>query len=286
MHSDTSHPDISYSDALVSDEENVYPVTAQNFGSLKHFASVHSKYLPHAHDVVVCLPPGYDRDLSRRYPVMYLHDGQNVFDEYPMAPFGVQWGIDTTARALIHAGLVEPLILVAIGNAGRERIDEYTPTRDAAHDSGGMADRYGQMLVAEIKPLIDADFRTLRDASNTGVCGSSLGGLLSLHLGLTHPNVFGKLALMSPSVWWDDRWIVRQLTAFPAQHETLKIWLDVGTGEKRMLKGARLLHRTLIRRGWRMGVDLEYLEEPGALHDEHAWGERSGKMLHFLFPAR
>ena len=266
--------------------DDVYPVSSQNFGALRHYADVRSKHLPHAHDLIVCLPPGYDRELSRRYPVMYLHDGQNVFDDYPMAPFGVQWGVDTTARALIHAGLVEPVILVAIGNAGRERIDEYTPTRDAAHDSGGLADRYGKMLVEEIKPLVDADFRTLPDAANTGVGGSSLGGLLSLHLGLTHADVFSKLALLSPSVWWDDRWIVRQLTAFPRQHETLKIWLDVGTGEKRMLKGARLLHRTLLRRGWRPGVDLAYLEEPGALHDERAWGERAGLFLQFLFPAR
>lgn len=275
-----------HSTTLLSLDPAVHHRSSHDFGSLKQYADVRSKYLPHAHDVVVCVPPGYERENSRRYPVMYLHDGQNVFDEYPMAPFGVQWGIDTTARALIHARLVEPVILVAIGNAGRERIDEYTPTRDAAHDSGGLADRYGQMLVEEIKPLIDQDFRTLADASNTAVGGSSLGGLLSLHLGLTHPAVFGKLALMSPSVWWDDRWVVRQLTAFPEKHETLKVWLDVGTGEKQMLKGARLLHRTLMRRGWRTGLDLEYFEAEGALHDERAWGERSGMMLQFLFPAR
>jgi predicted alpha/beta superfamily hydrolase len=268
-----------------SDDEYFYGAAAQNFGSLRHYANVRSSFLPHAHDVVVSVPPGYDRERSRRYPVLYLHDGQNVFDEFPMSPFGVQWGVDTTARALAHAGIIEPLILVAIGNAGRDRIDEYTPTRDNAHDAGGLADRYGRMLVEEIKPLIDRDFRTLPDAMNTGVGGSSLGGLLSLHLGLTHPTVFGKLALLSPSVWWDDRWIVRHLAAFPAGDLPLRIWLDVGTGETRMLKGSRLLYRTLVRRGWRPGVDLEYLEAPGALHDERSWGERTGLFLEFLFPA-
>lgn len=276
----------AFGSSVFSADDNLYPIAAQDFGALRHYAEVRSKFVPHAHDLVVCLPPGYDRDRSRRYPVLYLQDGQNVFDDYPMAPFGVQWGVDTTARALMYAGLVEPLILVAIGNAGRERIDEYTPTRDAAHDAGGLADQYGDMLVHEIKPLIDQDYRTLTDAANTGVGGSSLGGLLSLHLGLTHPNVFGKLALLSPSVWWDDRWIVRQLAAFPAQHETLKIWLDVGTAEARMLRGARLLHRTLVRRGWRAGVDLQYYEAPGALHDERSWGERIGLVLQFLFPAK
>ncbi len=254
-------------------------------GGLVHYAGINSRYLEQPHDVVVCTPPGYDRDTSAHYPVVYLHDGQNVFDEYPMAPFGVQWGIDTTARALMHAGTIQPLILVAIGNAGRERIDEYTPTRDAGHDAGGLADRYGQMVAYELKPFIDRNFRTKRGASDTAMIGSSLGGLLTLHLGLTHPAVFGKLALMSPSVWWDDRWIVRQLVTAVGGRPDLTIWLDVGSLEKRMLRGARLLCRVLQRRGWRLGEDLEYVEVEDALHDERSWGRRIGRVLRFLFPA-
>ena len=254
-------------------------------GSLDHYREVRSRFLPHAHDLVVCVPPEYDLDPERRFPVLYLHDGQNVFDDLPMSPFGVQWGVDTTARALMHAGIIEPIILVAIGNAGRDRIDEYTPTRDSTHDAGGMADRYGQMLVYEVKPFIDHHYRTRRGARDTGLVGSSLGGLLTLHLGLTHPAIFGKLALLSPSVWWDDRWIVRQLSLSDDRRPTLSIWLDVGTGEKRMLKGTRLLHRMLVRKGWQDGVDLHYMEADGALHDERAWGHRTGLFLRFLFPA-
>ncbi|MBP6774525.1 MAG: hypothetical protein KA154_16130, partial [Gemmatimonadaceae bacterium] len=115
--------------------------------------------------------------------------------------------------------------------------------------------------------------------------GSSLGGLLTLHLGLTHPAIFGKLGLLSPSVWWDDRWIVRQLNASGDRRPDLSIWLDVGTGEKRMLKGTRLLHRMLLRKGWTSGVNLHYMEAEGALHDERAWGHRTGLFLRFLFPA-
>jgi predicted alpha/beta superfamily hydrolase len=257
----------------------------RHVGSLQHIPEVRSRFLPHTHDLVVCLPPEYEHEPDRRYPVLYLHDGQNVFDDLPMSPFGVQWGVDTTARALMHAGIIEPIILVAIGNAGRDRIDEYTPTRDNSHDAGGLADRYAQMLVYEIKPFIDKTFRTRRSACDTGLAGSSLGGLLTLHIGLTHPAVFGKLGLLSPSVWWDDRWIVRQLNAAEGRRSELKIWLDVGTGERRMLKGTRLLHRMLVRKGWQDGVDLEYMEADGALHDERAWGERTGPFLHFLFPA-
>lgn len=254
-------------------------------GGLQHFTDLTSRFLPRRHDVLVCLPPGYTDDPSRRYPVLYLHDGQNVFDEYPMAPFGVQWGIDTTARALMQAQAIEPLILVAVGNGGRERIDEYTPTRDAAHDAGGLADRYGQMLTYELKPFIDHTYRTRRGAADTGLAGSSLGGLLTLHLGLTHPAVFGKLALLSPSVWWDDRWIVRQLVSGVGGRPDVTIWLDVGTHETRMLRGARLLARVLQRRGWRLGEDFEYAEVEGGLHDERSWGLRIGRVLRFLFPA-
>lgn len=253
-------------------------------GSLLHFPEIRSRFLPQPHDVIVCLPPGYHEEPERRYPVLYLHDGQNVFDDLPLSPFGVQWGVDTTARALMHARVIEPVVIVAIGNAGRDRIDEYTPTRDSMHDAGGLADRYGQMLVYEIKPWVDHTWRTRRTARDTAVAGSSLGGLLSLHLGFTHPAVFGKLGVLSPSVWWDDRWIVRQLAA-EGHRPPLRIWLDVGTGETRILKGARLLYRMLLRKGWRVDDDLHYLEADGALHDERAWGERTGLFLRFLFPA-
>ena len=268
------------------DDVNAALSTRRRVGSLDHYPEVRSRFLPHTHDLVVCVPPEYDLEPERRYPVLYLHDGQNVFDDLPMSPFGVQWGVDTTARALMHAAIIEPIILVAIGNAGRERIDEYTPTRDNVHDAGGMADRYGQMLVYEIKPFIDHQYRTQRAARDTGLVGSSLGGLLTLHLGLTHSAIFGKLALLSPSVWWDDRWIVRQLSLSDERRPPLSIWLDVGTAEKRMLKGTRLLHRMLLRKGWQDGVDLHYMEAEGALHDERAWGHRTGLFLRFLFPAQ
>jgi predicted alpha/beta superfamily hydrolase len=264
---------------------SVWPQWPDPQGALEHWPEVRSRLLPNTHDVLVCLPPGYEQEPDRRYPVLYLHDGQNVFHDFPRSPFGVQWGIDTTMRQLVHDGMIEPVILVAVGNAGRERIDEYTPTRDARHDAGGKADRYARMLIDEVKPFIDARYRTLRDPANTGVGGSSLGGLLSLYLGITWPHVFGKLAVLSPSVWWDDRWIVRRLMERPVHPSHMRIWLDVGTHEPRMVKSVRLLRRVLERGGWRPGYDLAYHEAPGHGHNERAWGERASLFLVYLYPA-
>ncbi len=255
-------------------------------GSLDHYPEMESAYLPNKHDVLVCLPPGYDRDHSRHYPVLYLQDGQNVFDDWPMSPFGVQWGIDTTARALIHAEVIEPLIIVAIGNAKGDRIDEYTPTHDEEKAAGGLAGRYGSMLVNEIKPFIDRMYRTRQGASNTALGGSSLGALLSLYLGMEHPGVFAKLAILSPSVWWDHRWILRRLGEQDTHRRSLRIWLDAGTEEHdRIVRGARILHRMLTRKGWQEGLNLKYLVAEGGRHHERSWAERSGLFLKFLFPA-
>ena len=256
-------------------------------GSLDHFSSMESAYLPNRHDVLVSMPPGYDEDHERRYPVLYLHDGQNVFDDWAMSPSGVQWGIDTTARALIHAEVIEPLIIVAISNAQGDRIDEYTPTRDEENDVGGLGGRYGSMLVHEIKPFIDRMYRTRQGASSTAMGGSSLGALLTLYLGMEYPGVFGKLAMLSPSVWWDHRWILRRLGEQDTHRRSLKIWLDAGTREhETIVRGARILHRMLTRKGWQEGFNLKYLVAEGGRHNEGSWSERTGLFLKFLFPAR
>jgi predicted alpha/beta superfamily hydrolase len=99
--------------------------------------------------------------------------------------------------------------MVSNGGTQEDRFDEYTPTRPPSFKSGGKADSHGRMLVEEVKPLIDSEYRTLADAPNTGLGGTSLGGLVSLYLGLQHPSIFGKLAVMSPSIWWDNKLIVR-----------------------------------------------------------------------------
>ena len=235
-----------------------------------------SRFLPKSRRIFVYLPPGYQADEARRYPVLYLLDGPNVF---------VLWEIDETARVLVEASQIEPLIIVGIATGGtqEDRTDEYTPTRVAG--AGGRGDDSGRMLVEELKPFIDREYLTLPDAANTGLGGTSFGGLIALHIGLRHPSTFGKLAVMSPSVWWDRGVILRtvkSLTNKPAQ----RIWLDVGTGEGRgTVDSVKRLRDALTEKGWKIETDLIYFEDKDAPHDDNAWAMRSPKVLRFLFPA-
>lgn len=243
-----------------------------------------SRYLPGSRTLRVYLPEEYGA--GRRYPVLYLQDGQNLFD--PSNAFlGQHWHLHLTLDELVRHRHVEPLILVGIDNAGVQRIEEYTPTRSAAHGHGGKARRYCQMLVREIKPLVDSHYRTLPDSGHTGLGGSSLGGLLTLYAGLRFPRVFGRLGVMSPSVWWDSRVILRYGQEFRGAIRP-RIWLDTGGREgeapQQVIADARTLRAVLVNKGWRDGEDLRYVEDPEAPHHESAWAKRAGPMLHFLFP--
>lgn len=244
----------------------------------------HSRFLPDSRDIEVYLPEAYLKEPARRFPVFYLHDGQNLFDGRTSYIIDHTWRAHTTADRLTREGIIEPVILVGINNSGLRRVAEYTPSRDPSL-RGGDGDLYGRMLVEELKPCIDREFRTLSDAANTGLGGSSLGGLISLYLGFTYPEVFGKIAAMSPSVWWDNCAILRTVSTGRVRPH-LRIWLDMGTAEGlRHLRDTDLLHRRLLERGWRDGLDLFYLRAANALHDEDAWAARFDQVLRFLFPA-
>lgn len=253
-------------------------------GVFRIYPHFHSAHLPSAHEILVYLPRIYDTDQNRRFPVLYLHDGQNVFDGATCYIPGREWHVDETAESLIAMGAIEPLIIVAINNAGEDRIDEYTPSPDPRLGRGGKADLYGRMLVEEIKALVDEEYRTLPGPANTGLGGSSLGGLVTLYLGLTYPQTFGKLAVISPSVWWNNRMIVDRVMALKSRPK-LRIWLDIGTAEgDRVTEDTRVLCDALIEKGWKLGLDLGYEEVHGAGHNEDAWAERIGPILKFLFP--
>lgn len=251
-------------------------------GDVRTHEHFHSQYLEHDRTVMVYLPPNYDPESAERYPVLYLQDGQNVFDR--ATSFGEEWRVDESAEALITVGAIEPLIVVAIYNTGEHRVDEYTPTPRAEIGRGGHANDYGRMLIEELKPFIDSTYNTLPSAANTALGGSSLGGLLTLHLGLRHSTVFGRLAALSPSVWWDDCVLLREVQALPGKLP-FKLWLDAGTAEGTdTIENTRKLRDALVAKGWTIGDDLAYLEELGGEHNEHSWAMRVERVLRFLFP--
>ena len=257
-------------------------------GNIKRHRAFPSKILGNRRDILVYLPRGY-RHLSRRcYPVLYLNDGQNVFDAATSFA-GVEWGVDETAERLIKENLIEPLIIVAVANTGEERIDEYTPTRGVIDTnakrkkrSKGLARKYARFLIDELKPYIDLKYQTKPDAEFTGLGGSSLGGLVTLVIGILYPQVFSRLMVMSPSIWWDDFAIYRLLDSIQ-QKPPFRIWLDTGTAEPGWEQGRELLYR-LAEKGLKPQKDIQYMEAQGAEHNEAAWAARVEPALRFLFP--
>jgi len=251
---------------------------------IKH-EQLSSRFLRNQRDLIVYLPPGYEEQPHRRFPVLYLHDGQNLFDGATSFIPGMDWHVGQTADELIRSGAVEPLIIAGIYNGGRARIREYTPTR-VPRLGGGRADRYAKFLLEEIRPFVQGNYRTLSAAEHTGIGGSSLGGLVSLYLGLRLPNIFGKIAALSPSVWWNQRVIHRFAAAAPVQPFP-RIWLDIGTREgARSVEDVERFRDVLLKKGWRLDRDLHYERVDGAEHNEVAWAQRVGPFLRFLFPGR
>jgi enterochelin esterase-like enzyme len=245
-----------------------------------------SRILPDRRDLIVYLPPGYDADSERRYPVLYLNDGQNLFDPETSFVKGQTWRVRETADEAIEAGEVEPLVIVGIYNTGDRRLAEYTHERDWQM-GGGEADSYGALLTHELMPWIAEHYRVSPEREHTGLGGSSLGGLVSLYLGLRYPQVFGRLAVLSPSVWWNHRSILGVVNEVaPGIEDHPRIWLDAGDLEGRMtLKNTELLAKRLRENGWRDGETLDFEKIRGGRHNELSWAERVGPMLRFLYPA-
>jgi predicted alpha/beta superfamily hydrolase len=236
-----------------------------------------------SHDFIVYVPPTYVLEPERGFPVLFMQDGQNLFDPETSFIKGNYWRLGETADGLILRGEIEPLVMVGIYNTGEHRINEYTPVRDRRM-GGGDADEYGRMLVEELLPYVAGNYRVLLAGGNCGVGGSSLGGLVSMYLGLHYPTMFGKLAIMSPSVWWHGRVILKTVKQL-RRNTSQRIWLDVGTKEsQRALPDVRLLKDALEQKGWRDGVNLGYMEAEGADHSEGSWAQRVEPMLKFLFP--
>ena len=254
---------------------------------LRLHKSFESNYLPDNRNVIVYLPPGYDGQPERSYPVLYLHDGQNLFDGRTSFVKDRTWQMREHADEAIEAGEVEPLVIVGIYNTGDRRLAEYTHDRNWKL-GGGEAEAYGRLITQELMPWIAGQYRVRQERESTGLGGSSLGALVSLYLGLRHPELFGKLALMSPSVWWNHESILGYLNEHaPQVWERPKVWLDVGDREgHKTLREVEHLARRLKANGWRPGETMYFEKVQGGTHDEASWASRVRPMLKFLFPTK
>jgi predicted alpha/beta superfamily hydrolase len=247
------------------------------------------EFIP-SREVRIWLPPGYE-DGEARYPVIYFHDGQNVFR--PGGPFGC-WFAEEAAAGEMKAGRMREAIIVAVPNneadGGMARMTEYQPPDDVnprdPSRGKGICDRYAEFLVGRVKPAIDAKYRTLPDRENTAVAGSSMGGLVSLWLGL-NTDAFGAVGVFSPAFWTSPNFTKSVMEG--TKKDGLRIYMDMGTEEKGNLTGdywqdALSVREALLKQGYKEGEDFLWNPGEGDEHNEKAWAKRLPVALRFLLP--
>lgn len=238
--------------------------------------------------LLVYLPPNYETS-QRRYPVLYMHDGQNLFDD--ATSYSGEWGVDETAETLARDGF--EAIIVGIPNGGLKRLDEYGPWFEPDvhlpgidNGAGGRAQDYLAFLLETVKPLIDTSFRTRTDRASTGIAGSSMGGLVSLWAAIEAPDTFGFCAAFSSAFWVGEEQIFEYARAHLAPG--LRVYIDCGHQEG----AGRRAQREYLDANRRMrdilkaeGYDLVYIEDRRGKHNEADWRRRFGPVLEwFLNP--
>ncbi len=265
------------------------PMQTHLVGDIRYHHQFFSRYLEFERDIVVYLPPSYRTQPHKRYPVLYIHDGNNAFD--PRTSFaGVAWEINDTVERLIAEDKLQEIIVVAIYNTPA-RLYEYTWTQMVLEDvpQGGHGKKYARFLSKELKRFIDQRYRTLSDRMNTGIMCSSLGGLINFYIGRHYGDVFGNVAIMSPSFWWGNGIAYKHAQNYP---QDLKVWMDIGIFEcgsdqtqanAYVLKQTRLMREMLLQQGYAENKNFRYYEDPHGHHNEYSWGRRVHMPLEFFF---
>ena len=250
-------------------------------GSMYVLPEVFSPQLFNTRDVYVYLPPSYGRG-DFRFPVIYMQDGQNLFD--PALSFAGSWRVDLAMTAAARLGF--EAIVVGVANTGSARLDEYGPFLEPEIGAGGVADLYVDFLLDTLKPQIDDEFRTLPEREQTGIAGSSMGGLLSLYAFFRRPYAFGFAASLSPAFWFGQRKIFDWVRHTPNPPGMGRLYLDIGTREGgHSLPDVRRMRDVLLAKGYVEGESFRYVEEEGARHTEATWRRRFKKALPFLLSA-
>ncbi|WUR12258.1 alpha/beta hydrolase-fold protein [[Empedobacter] haloabium] len=245
-------------------------------GTLELIEKVRSPQLGNERSLRVWLPPGYAANPARRYPVLYMHDGQNLFD--PKTAYSTEWHMDEVADRLAASGAMREIIVVGIDNTP-DRMAEYAECCDARW-GGGKGGEYAAFVADTVKPLIDARYRTLPGREHTAVMGSSMGGIISVAIAQRYPSVFGMAGTMSGSFWWNNGTLIDSTPAgLP-----VRFYIDAGTAMDGV-ELTRSFHNALLARGYRDGKELLYHEDAGGVHNERDWSSRVHRALTWFFPA-
>ena len=282
--------DISFKPALADDKVSIggvyqakagatidiYPFFGAPFGKVTIVDKFASPQLRNTRSLRVFLPASYQENSAKRYPVLYMHDGQNLFDA-KTAAYGVEWGIDETVNRLVATGVMDEVIVVGIDNTP-DRIPEYTPCCDAKY-GGGKLDAYGAFVVDTVKPFIDKNYRTLAGKENTAIMGSSLGAIASMAIVQRYPDLFSKAGIMSGSFWWNDKALVTK----PAPRVAARFYLDAGTKDDGLTDTAQM-RDALVKQGYQLNRDLLFYSAEGATHNEKSWAARVDRPLAWFFP--
>jgi predicted alpha/beta superfamily hydrolase len=255
---------------------DVYPFFGAPFGKVTTVDKFASPQLHNSRTLRIFLPASYNENAAKRYPVLYMQDGQNLFDA-ATSLYGVTWGVGTTINRLVATGVMEEVIVVGIDSTP-DRIPEYTPCCDAQY-GGGKVDAYGAFVVDTVKPFIDKNYRTLPNKDNTAIMGSSLGALVAVAIAQRYPDLFSKAAAMSGSFWWNDKAFITKLPPRVA----VKFYLDAGTKNDGLAE-VTLMRDALVKQGYVPDRDVVFHTADGAAHNEAAWAARVEKPLTWLFP--
>ncbi|WP_261304278.1 alpha/beta hydrolase [Paenibacillus andongensis] len=259
--------------------------------SILRIENFYSTHLDNRRDIFVYLPPSYRYEKSKHYPVLYMHDGQNIF--HP-AFNGYSWQVNETVDRLIQNHTMEEIIVVGIPNMGAERADEFTHEMEGIlHQSDKVQIKpkgqlYEAFIIDELKPYVDSVFRTLTDPDHTALMGSSRGGQVTYHIGFRRPDIFGKLAIISPYFYCVDPMTLEETPvyhAFNMKQSTSRIWIDLGGSEGTLVmeKHVREVAEKLLDLGYGADKELIYFNAPGAVHSEKDWALRlSSPLIHFF----
>jgi len=269
------------------DQGKTEPGKSTATGNIRMHVGFHSTLLNNERTLAVYLPPGYDQNPDARYPVLYMQDGQNIFDTATSFA-GVEWNADETAEKLINEDKINPVIIVGIYNSP-DRTEEYTPWQANESDPVARGVYYGWAVAYEVKRFIDKTYRTKPDRANTAIAGSSLGGLIALDTARAHNDIFGACAAISPSLWSAEGELLSQWTADHDWMSGTRFWIDIGEGETEdyptgeAVPHLQTLAATMQSAGLIKGQDyIEHIAQ-GDEQNEAAWSKRFDKALIFFY---